>query len=243
MPLIRGRHAFDDHFTQIPNAWLRDKRLSLAAIGLLAQLMSHKPGWQISQDSLGKANGLGRDAVRTILNELMEAGYLKRSEKRTRNSTGQLAGYVYTTTDPMSGEPTLGEPTQVAPTLAEPLHKNTISKEEQVIENNSKETASAQFNEFWNLYPRKLDKGRARKAFDSAIKRAKLEDILAGVIMYSNDPNRLEEFTKFPATWLNADAWENGPLPYDPRAQKLKEEEENKRKLDEWLNEQERLGR
>ena len=35
MPLIRGYHSFDDHFTQIPNSWLRDTRLSLKAIGLL----------------------------------------------------------------------------------------------------------------------------------------------------------------------------------------------------------------
>jgi hypothetical protein len=65
------------------------------------------------------------------------------------------------------------------------------------------------FNEFWNAYPRKLDKAKAFRAFKSAMKRAKFEDILAGVIAYRNDPARNPEFTKYPATWLNNDAWEN----------------------------------
>jgi hypothetical protein len=76
MPLIRGHHSFDDHFTQIPNDWLRDKTISLGAKGLLAQLLSHAPGWRISQESLARDNGVGRDAIRTLINELLEAGYL-----------------------------------------------------------------------------------------------------------------------------------------------------------------------
>ena len=139
MPIIRHTHAFDDHFTRIPNDWVRDKRLSLSAIGLITQLMSHKPGWIISQESLARANKIGRDAMRTILNELLEAGYLTRSEHRTRNEKGQLAGYTYTTSEPTLDEPTLGEPTQ-----AEPTHKKNRFKEEQVKEEQVKEQGSAE---------------------------------------------------------------------------------------------------
>ena len=35
MPVIRGHHSFDNHFTQIPNHWLRDSRLSFKARGLM----------------------------------------------------------------------------------------------------------------------------------------------------------------------------------------------------------------
>jgi hypothetical protein len=34
-----------------------------------------------------------------------------------------------------------------------------------------------------------------------------------GLKRYRDDPNREDAFTKNPSTWLNADAWENGPLP------------------------------
>lgn len=211
MPLIRGTHSFDDHFTQIPNEWLRDKNLSLAAIGLLAQLMSHSPGWTVTQERLAKANQIGRDGMRTILNELLEAGYLVRSEKRERNDRGQLAGYVYTTSEPTQAEPTLAEPTQ-----AETTHKKNNLLEEHQLEKNTKETNAhfhELFKEFWKEYPRKLDKGKAERAFKSALNRTSFEDILAGAIKYANDPNRNPDFTKYPATWLNADAWENEIAP------------------------------
>lgn len=113
MPLIRGHHSFDDQFTQIPNEWLRDKRLSLATRGLLAQIMSHRPGWSITLENLAFANGVGRDAIRTSINQLLEVGYLTRSDERERNSRGQVAGYIYTTqTPPMQDEPTADFPTQ-----------------------------------------------------------------------------------------------------------------------------------
>lgn len=70
------------------------------------------------------------------------------------------------------------------------------------------------FDEFWKEYPRKSDKRAALRAFKSALARVSYEDIMAGVIRYAKDPNLPEmRFIKHPATWLNADAWENGPLP------------------------------
>jgi hypothetical protein len=70
------------------------------------------------------------------------------------------------------------------------------------------------FDNFWKEYPRKSDRRAALKAFRSALNRAGFEEILAGVIRYAHDPNLPEaRFIKHPATWLNADAWENGPLP------------------------------
>lgn len=89
------------------------------------------------------------------------------------------------------------------------------------------------FDEFWKEYPRKSDKRAALRAFKSALNRTSFEDILAGAIRYATDPNLPEtRFIKHPATWLNADAWENEPL---PAIKKKTSKEEQKRKLDEWL--------
>jgi hypothetical protein len=140
MALIRGHHDFDEQFTQIPNAWLRDKRLSLATRGLLAQIMSHKPGWTITLENLAAANGVGRDAIRVCLNQLIATGYLSRSEERERNSAGHLTSYTYTTQTPQGEQPTSENPTLVAPTLVEPQHKNKKVKEEQVEERKSAPT-------------------------------------------------------------------------------------------------------
>ena len=136
MPLIRGHHSFDDQYAQIPNSWLRDKNLSLDTIGLLAQLMSHSPGWRISQESLAKANNVGRDSIRRMIRELVEAGYLSVSEKQVHNEKGYLAGFTYTTKDP---EPSQAEPLLAEPTKADKAHKNTNNQEQQVKEQHIKD--------------------------------------------------------------------------------------------------------
>jgi hypothetical protein len=81
---------------------------------------------------------------------------------------------------------------------------------EPLLETNNR---NALFDEFWKEYPLKKDKGKAVRAFRSALTRAKFEDIIAGVLAYKADPTRKPEFTKYPATWLNADAWENASAP------------------------------
>lgn len=73
--------------------------------------------------------------------------------------------------------------------------------------------APTAFDEFWAVYPRKDDKARARRAFVNAQAKAPFAAILAGAEAYRDDPNRVAEYTKHAATWLNAGSWENGPLP------------------------------
>ena len=69
-----------------------------------------------------------------------------------------------------------------------------------------------EFDEFWNVYPKRADRRLAFKSFVKALKRADLETIVSGAERYRDDPNRKPEFTKNPSTWLNADAWENEAL-------------------------------
>lgn len=72
----------------------------------------------------------------------------------------------------------------------------------------------AQFDEFWNVYPRKVSKRAAIKAYESALGRATHDEILAGAIRYSNDRNLPpQEFIPYPTTWLNGDRWGDAPLP------------------------------
>lgn len=63
------------------------------------------------------------------------------------------------------------------------------------------------FDEFWAVYPLRKAKGAAKTAWGKALKRATAEVIIAGAVAYAEDPTRKPEFTKHPATWLNADCW------------------------------------
>jgi hypothetical protein len=213
MALIRGHHSFDDHFTQIPNDWVRDDRLTLEARGLLAQIMSHRPGWNMSIKSMAARNKIGRDKVKRILDELLELGYLERSEKQSHDERGHLAGYDYTTRDPqgVTQEPCKAEPAKAEPAKADRPPKKTIPIEEQ--DNKKNIDIEGDFDVFWKAYPKKDDKPLAKRSFEKALNRATIDVIVAGAERYRDDPNRDPAFTKNASTWLNADAWENGPLP------------------------------
>jgi hypothetical protein len=202
MPLIRGHHAFDDHFTQIPNNWVRDSNLSLKAIGLLTQLMSHRPGWNMSISSLARFNKTGVRTIKSAVQELELNGYLIRSEKQEHNPDGTFADYVWTTADPLQNGVT-------AKSVDAKQHtKNTITKEEQPIKNKQENTDTG-FEKFWELYPKRINKTQALKAWKQAIKRKPVDELLALTKAYSE--GKLPEVTFIPhaSTWLNNDRWED----------------------------------
>ena len=72
------------------------------------------------------------------------------------------------------------------------------------------------WDEFWKIYPLKVGKGAALKAFDKAIKRATPQEIIDGAKQYANDPNRNPGYTAHASTWLNADRWADPLLPQKP---------------------------
>ncbi|ANH49914.1 replication initiation protein [Propionibacterium phage PFR2] len=68
------------------------------------------------------------------------------------------------------------------------------------------------FADFWDAFPKRVDKRAAAKAFKAASKRADPAAIIAGARRYASEceTNRTEtRFIKHPTTWLNADAWDN----------------------------------
>ena len=219
MPLIRGHHSFDDQFAQIPNSWLRDSRLSLKAIGLLGQIMTHVPGWNMSINSLASRNNAGRDQIRTAIAELEKFGYLTREQSR---EDGKFAETIWRTSDPIE------KPSSENPSTVNPTTKNTNSKEEQE-KNNERKYSDSDFDSFWSYYPKKVDKGAAVRAFRKAVKNNDVKEIIDGAIRYASDVNLPEkQFIKNPATWLNAEAWNNGALPERRKT--------DSKALEEWAN-------
>ena len=221
--VYRPQLAADRDFTIIPNAWIRNSNLSPSANYLLIYLLTHDVGYEVTFGQMQRETGLGIKGVRSALAELQKKGWL--IMERTQRNNGQLGPYRYTICDT-----TVPQSTVAPATVAEgPDYKKTNT-----IENKDKEL-NAHFDEFWNAYPRKLDKAKAFRAFKSALRRASFEDILAGVIAYRNDPARNTDFTTYPATWLNADSWENaagsGPSPHAEK--NLKEIERSKAFLQE----------
>jgi uncharacterized protein YdaU (DUF1376 family) len=69
------------------------------------------------------------------------------------------------------------------------------------------------FVSFWNVYPLKVGKGAAQKAFEKAIRTTDADIIIKGALRYKSDPNRVPGYTAHAATWLNAQRWLDDPLP------------------------------
>jgi hypothetical protein len=214
MPLIRGHHKFDDKFVQIPNDWLRDSRLSLKARGLLAQIMTHREDWSLSINKLAQDNGEGKHAIRGAIAELERYGYLVRDQI----NDGRFSESVWTTQDPPveSDLPLSDNPLSEIPLSENQTTKKNIIKEEHLKEKQLKNTN--EFEEFWSHYPRKVDRAKAERAFRAALKRASFDEILFGVIAYRDDPKRDPDYTKYPATWLNSDSWQNATAQPDNEA-------------------------
>ena len=91
MPIIRAKHNKD--FTQINNATLREKGLSLRARGLLAYMLSFPDEWAFSVNSLSENCGETRYAILASIAELRREGFLRISQSHT--SDGKFNEVTY----------------------------------------------------------------------------------------------------------------------------------------------------
>lgn len=76
-------------------------------------------------------------------------------------------------------------------------------------------SSPADFDQFWSIYPNKVGKRDAEKAFSKAVKRADISIILAGLKAYVAKTDDRPWCN--PATWLNQDRWEDRPATPPPR--------------------------
>ena len=84
----------DKYFTVMSTHHLRDRRLSLKAIGLFSIILSLPPDWTFTIAGLATITKDGIATVRAALNELEANGYLTR--KRVRGEDGKPENNEYT---------------------------------------------------------------------------------------------------------------------------------------------------
>ena len=200
--IFRGKLEFENQFTQIHNAWVRDSNITYKAKGLLTYLLSHEVGYTITIGQIIRESGDGKQSVRSALEELIKAGYLE--TKRTTDARGYNAGLAYFIKDPnnpKSENPTLDNPTLDNRTALENnLTKKTIKQEK---------PTDTDFNNFWNLYPKKIAKGDALKAWNKALKKKTAEELLKLTDAYAKSQLPEMKYIPYPASWLNKELYES----------------------------------
>jgi len=100
----------------------------------------------------------------------------------------------------MSFTPT-PEPRSPKPSIEPSIEPNTSSKDDEV---------NYYFDQLWSLYPRKVGKGQARKAFKAASKKADFYDLLPKLMDYVQTlEGKDKQYIPHLATWLNGERWED----------------------------------
>lgn len=73
------------------------------------------------------------------------------------------------------------------------------------------------FTEFWSVYPRRIAKIAARKAYDKALRITTHERIMAAAVqyarIYSVPAQGFRPDPKHPTTWLNGGCWDDESAP------------------------------
>lgn len=72
-----------NNYTKISNDFLQDDSISFEARGLGASLLSRPEDWEINISALMVEGSIGRDKVNKIIQELIKAGYMYKSQSRT----------------------------------------------------------------------------------------------------------------------------------------------------------------
>jgi uncharacterized protein YdaU (DUF1376 family) len=123
-------------------------------------------------------------------------------------STGELTGASEPKSETVSNKTNDVASTPVQRTLQLPTTTPT-KKENNILTLSS--GPGTEFDAFWKAYPRKVAKGRAQRAWRTAIKIANAATIIIAVEQFKwPEP----QFIPHPATWLNDRRWEDAkPAP------------------------------
>ena len=110
-------------FTVMGNIHLRDKNLSLKAVGLLSKMLSFNDSWQFSTRGLAAICKEGPDAILSTLKELEDNGYIVRH--RARDDRGRLVTTEFDIYEsPQAGLPHGENPHRENPDVANPDVEN-----------------------------------------------------------------------------------------------------------------------
>lgn len=195
----------------IIDEWLLDLDISDRAVRLYAVLAryadseTHKA--YPSRGTLAERLHCSKASVDRAAQELVDAGAMT---KQQRHNSSVI--YTLQVSSPLHRGVVTGDEGGSAQVMTGVLTGDdlTITTE---LEPEERKPLNSAIEQFWAIYPRRTAKGRVADALTKALKKASLDDILAGAERYRDDPNREDAFTQYPATWLNAEGWEDDPLP------------------------------
>jgi predicted transcriptional regulator len=194
-------------FAQVPNSAIRDPQISPNAFRLLAYLMSHKEGYELTYGQIERQTTLGRYAINEAIRVLTDKGWLR--TERTKKENGQFGPTSFHILDPEAVDSVADDSSAGHSTMEQPTDiKNTNYLEK----TKDKEKHLEGFDEFWKLYPKKIAKADALKAWNKATKTKTAEELLKLTKAYAQGKLPEDKYIPYPASWLNKGLYESVEL-------------------------------
>lgn len=193
MSIRRGPRP-ETKFYTLDKSISEDARLSWAARGLLIFLLGKPDNWEVStkhlinqtKEAIGKASG--RDAVRVILKELEDAGYLKVDLARSEGGAFNGMSYTVSEVPDFAREP--ANPAPVEPETENPAPAEPAPENPHLINNDVKQTTDTAGNtesnkiqevfDHWRVKmnsPRSKLDGKRKGLIERALKLYPIEDL------------------------------------------------------------------
>lgn len=207
-------------FAAVPNWMIRDRSVPRNAILVYASLSSRAGMGAIfpSQATIAEESGLSERTVRTMLKSLEEIGVIERRVRRGGEGQSTSKTDAYTlhpnghTEEPADVAGRSKGPANGGQGTGNQAHSTPlIEVDREEVDRDTREVsliASVGFEDFWSVWPRKVAKPDARRAWDKAVKTVPGEVILAAAVAYRDNPGRPDkQFIPHPATWLNRAGW------------------------------------
>lgn len=226
----------DSNFTILSNYHLRDKNLSLKAVGLLSLMLSLPEDWDYSVAGLTAIVKDGKAAVKSALVELEELGYLVRQQAHSEDGTfGDIEYVIYE--KPPIAENRLAvkahesQPIADYPPAEKPPAENRTQINKDIPSKDRTNTPKApprgrrvaktipdwdpqNFERFWALYPRGEDRAGAAREWDALRPDRELLQVMSHAL---KEQMRCEEWQRgigipYACRWLKNRRWTDTKL-------------------------------
>lgn len=223
MAVIKHGPSPEDHFSLVSNSIARNPNITLKTKGVYLYLRSHLEGWSMSTERIAEALNVSRATIGRAVNELIEHGYLVREQSRGDGGMFGSSDYIVMSEPLVKNDTTDDSPCVKTPHTVNAdngvltQHKKTNSSKKTIEDKEDNpplppKGASDPFDDWWEVYPKKVGKGQARKAYTTAVKKVDAGTLMEKLELFKAHHEKLgtdKRYIPNASTWLNGERWDD----------------------------------
>lgn len=195
---------------------MKDKDISIEAKALYSYLSAYAGSDESSFPSVELIKhelNIGKQRYQRARRELEKTGYLQVDRKQNGNIYGSNLYTLFHNPRQVDIRPVDSQPAEIQsvgnqPTTINSITNNSITSNSKTINNSATDVTREKFEEWWQLYDKKLDKKKAASLFKSALKKHDFETIMNGTREYLKTITN-KQYQKYPKTFLGQESYLN----------------------------------